>query len=586
MTIFAGIYRRTAGDTVPEAAKHEIRRHVSRSDHHLVAEHDIGRFYVASVDIGAYGHSGVSNEGSPGLCIVAGDPILRNGDARLYANRSLDVNHLRERLAAGDVSVLARSSGTYAGVDYDATAERLSIFTDKVGVRQVFVCLTVDYVIFATALRILEAISLVPKRLSLKGAIEEVELHWPTGRRTPYVDIEALGAAEVFTIDNEDIRRECYWQWPEDSAPKMSIDDHLRECHEAFMAAIRARVDTDGEVLSFLSGGLDSRTIVAGLRDCGCKVDAINFAPPSTQDRVFAAMFSDAIGSIFLQMPYSAEVFDKSRVELSIGNFLHQKIECGEISPDRPRCIWGGNGGSVALGHVYLTDRIVEKTVAGDFDGAIALYRHSRDGGLARRPLTESVHSKYREWPNRALTAELEKTVSSQPNRKFYHFLMNNDQRRSLQPVYEGVDLHGLEYLLPFFDSEFLVAISRAPLEQCLYHGFYNKWLECFDDAVTRTPWQSYPGHEPSKVQAVEKLGYQFDDSFSSDWHESRRKVRMSRAKEMLASEKFPSALLSKTVIRIAQLFCALGSERLGYAIDKGYQYYRYASVSSEIVRD
>ena len=586
MSIFAGIYCRNPDIDVPVDAVADIRANISRSDAFEVAEHDFGSFYVAFVDTGAIGSPGVSTDGTSGITVIAGDPILRDGDVRRNRDRFGDAGHIHECLDARSHGVLAGASGTFAGVYFNKAAGRFSLFTDKIGVRPVFVSVSDDFIVFATALRIMEEIALVPKRVSLKGLIEEVELHWSTARRTPYADIELLAPSEAVVAEGNEVRSETYWQWPAQDGSGMTIDDHLRECYAKFRSAIDVRLQGDEEVIAFLSGGLDSRSIVAGLGQFETTVDTVNFAPPGTQDRVFAEIFAQKIGSNHLQMPFSAEVIDKSRMDIAVGKVVRDGLAEQLISPDRPRCIWGGYGGSVGLGYVYMTTSTIEKVRRGDYVGAIELYRQNRNSELPRKPLRKSVFENYRDWPNRALAEELASTPSSETDRKFYLFLMNNDQRRSLHFHHEVMDLHGLEYLLPFFDSDFLAAVSRVPVEHCLYHGFYNDWLEYFDKAVTTSPWQAYPGHASSKVEGGDGLGYQFDESYSQDWHRLRRKVRLTQANEMLASGAFPQGLLSKPAIRMARLACLLGSDRLGYTIDKGYQYYRYASRSSEIVYD
>ena len=586
MSIFAGIYCRNPAIDVPVSAMAEIRANISRSAASEVVENHFGNFYVASVDTGAIGSPGVSTDGTSGITVIAGDPVLRDGDVRRNRDRFGDAGHIHQCLDTQSHAVLAEASGTFAGVYFNKAAGRFALFIDKIGVRQVFVSITNDFIVFATAQRIMEEISLVPKRLSLKGLIEEVELHWSLARRTPYSDIIRLAPAEIVNAFGPEVRIETYWQWPEHRAAGLTTEEHLQECYARFQSAIDTRLCGDQEVLAFLSGGLDSRTIVAGLRKQGKRVDTINYAPPKTQDRVFAETFAKNIGSTHIQMPYSSQVIVKDEVDLAVGKVICESIAKQQIALDRPKSVWAGFGGSFALGHIKMTTEIVEKIREGEFSDAIQAYRTNRNSELARKPLRESVFEDYRDWPNRALAEELAATQSHDPDRKFYFFLMNNEQRRCLHFHYEAMDLHGTEYLLPFFDSDFLVAVSSVPVEQCLYHGFYNQWLKYFDDAVTSSPWQAYAGHAPGKVQHGDGLGYQWDESYSQDWHRLRRKARLSHANEMLASECFPRDLLSKPTIRMARMACLLGSDRLGYTIDKGYEYYRYAARASEIVYD
>ncbi|MEO7455159.1 MAG: hypothetical protein ABIY52_02785, partial [Gemmatimonadaceae bacterium] len=64
---------------------------------------------------------------------------------------------------------------------------------------------------------------------------------------------------------------------------------------------------------------------------------------------------------------------------------------------------------------------------------------------------------------------------------------------------------------LPFLDSDFLAIIASVPLEQRLYHAFYNEWLAHFPSYVSATRWQAYPGHVPCPVPSDDTLVYQWD---------------------------------------------------------------------------
>jgi asparagine synthetase B (glutamine-hydrolysing) len=511
-----------------------------------------------------------------GFAAVVGDPVVKNGGTRRFSDRSGDVEYLRHALDDGAHNALADACGTFAGVHLHPDGQTLSLFVDKIGVRNLYVAVTPDAIVFATALRILEGMSVVPKRLDTASLIEQVALHSPMGRSTPYLGISLLGPAEVLICKDSSMVPKTYWHWS-DTAP-LPIEQQLDECHRSFLSAIESRLTPEKSSLAFLSGGLDSRVIVGGLRESGATVDTVNFAPPGTQDQVFARQFAERIGSRHREVPFD-QVANSEQIMVVVSDFLSSNAPSTQFRP--ARSIWSGNGGSVGVGHVYMSETIVEHMRAGRLEDAVAAYMADQGQSVTRRPLKGPVFAKYADSPRKALVAELEGIQARDPARAFYQFLMHNDQRRSLSAVYEDIDVHGLEFVLPFFDSDFLSAIYRIPIEQCIGHEFYNRWLHCFTEPVWNTPWQSYPGHVPCPIKAPDDLGYQFDEGFSRDWDRLIRERRLGRAKAMLVSRRFPTQLISKSVIRIAAVLCQMGSERLSYAIDKGYEYFRYAEKTS-----
>jgi asparagine synthetase B (glutamine-hydrolysing) len=572
MTIFAGIYATRPNAVLPDVAIEEIRKLVCRSPGHARYEFMSTTFFVAVVDMGAFRHRGIAKGQDGSFAAVVGDPVAKDSGRRRFSDRSGDVEYLRKTLNEGEHSALLDACGTFAGVHLHPNRQTLSLFVDKIGVRNLYVAVTPDLIIFATALRILQDMSIVPKRLDTASIIEQVAIHWPLGRKTSYRDIYLLGPAEIFVCNGSSNVSTTYWHWPNGATSPLST--RLEDYHHSFLSAIKARLTSGQPALACLTGGLDSRVVVGGLHELGVTTDTVNFSPPGTQDQFFARQFAVRIGSRHREVPFE-QIAKSEQTWVAISNYMSSGAASAAARPGRG--IWSGNGGSVGLGHVYMSETIVEHMRAGRAEDAIAAYMDEQGQGVTRRPLRRALFTQYVDSPRRALVAELEGIKADDPARAFYQFLMHNDQRRSLSEVYENIDLHGLEFVLPFFDSEFLTAVYRIPVEECIQHRFYNRWLRCFEEPVWNTPWQSYPGHVPCPIKAPPGLGYQFDRRFSPEWSRMIHERRLRRAKAMLASSRFPRDLISKPVIYLATVLCQMGSERLNYAIDKGYEYFRLA---------
>src|SRR5436189_143421 len=98
---------------------------------------------------------------------------------------------------AGLFCRLAGARGAFCAVHYHPDAGRLTLVTDKLGVRPLYYWIGDDHVIFATALRVLEGLAEVPKQMDLRAVTEAACFRFPLGDRTPYQDVYALHAAEI-----------------------------------------------------------------------------------------------------------------------------------------------------------------------------------------------------------------------------------------------------------------------------------------------------------------------------------------------------------------------------------------------------
>src|SRR5690606_21818976 len=143
-------------------------------------------------------------EGPPGVTAGAGHPFLGHATARD------DFAALAPELAAGRVEPLTRCRGQFALAHWSPDAARLVLATDFVGLRPLYVYVGGEWVAFATALRVLEAITGLPLEMDLLGTTEEICFGYPLGDRTPYTQIRRLRSGEAWIVDAAGIRRTSY----------------------------------------------------------------------------------------------------------------------------------------------------------------------------------------------------------------------------------------------------------------------------------------------------------------------------------------------------------------------------------------
>ncbi|MBA2445694.1 MAG: hypothetical protein H0V49_10230 [Nocardioidaceae bacterium] len=230
----------------------------------------------------------------------------------------------------------------------------------------------------------------------------------------------------------------------------------------------------------------------------------------------------------------------------------------------------------MGVGHVYVERDVVSALRAGDVDNAIRLYR--------RRLVPRLVKSKVSDVLTRLVTddirTELRDLRFDDPGRSFHMFLMLYEQRQDLLPHFENIDLHRLEFHLPFFDGDFVASILSVPLDLCLGHGFYTDWLRLFPPAVTEVPWQAYPGHRPCPLPIPAGLESQWSRAETRSEVEAGRRRLLRVADDVLRPGRFPDAILTRRLLRLARWMCRFRSRRGDDTIRSAEFYDRYWTVS------
>jgi asparagine synthase (glutamine-hydrolysing) len=572
MTLIAGIFSRHARPLVgAECAS--LRQAISRNPADRVEIFSDRRSYFAKVDIGAFHEPGSFTDADGALSLLAGEPLLGNRDCTTNSNRLADLTTIHEQVLKHNWSSLRDADGTFCLVHYHPQTGMLALVADKLGIRPLYFYLGEDMIVFASALRILEELSFVPKKMDLRGVTEVVGLGAPLSDRTPYSGIFLLKPAEIVQITNE-VTRSCYWRWDEIKTAADSESIRLTAVRDRFQSAITRRQKDDRATTAYLSGGLDSRSIVASLYQDDVRVRTVNFARPGTQDYYFGNNFAEKIGSIHQSIPKEKgdSVPDYS--------WLMARAQAGfdrsQGPLERPRLVWSGEGGSMLLGHIHLSESLIELMRANKIDRAIEEFLEQEQIDIPIKLFRPRIRERVRDVIREGIREELDQLHAADAGRNLYLFLVHNDQRRKLMAHFENLDLHRLEFHLPFFDAAFLESVVATPLDWCLRHKFYNKWLSLFPAAVTGVPWQVYPGHEPCPLPIEKELGYQWDEEFQATERVAQKRALLMRASKLLSASDFPHEILSRRNLRLAAWTHRAGWRDYEYVIGAAQTYYEY----------
>lgn len=568
MTLLAGAFVRGSTTPIDSDLVGQLTAAVSRNSADEPIVFRDHRCILVKVDIGA--HSAPAHRSDPdgSVSLMAGDPVLDSADEAQPPDRRQSLDRLHAAALRGAWEELEAAQGVFSSVHYDAAEGRLALVTDKLGIRPIYYWVGLETVVFASALRVLEALPFVPKRLDLRALIEARTLGVPLGSRTVFADISLLRAAEVVQIDELGVTQSQYWRWDgidESRAPESEL---IEEAYARFGAAMDRRLGTDSPVAAFLSGGLDSRVITAELRRRGLTVHTFNFARAGTQDQLFGNAFARRVGSVHHELPIIARG-SNAKYAFTMAEALNASTPSHPDFPVVPRCVWSGDGGSIGVGHVRVDSAVVSLLRREKQTDAVDLFLEQQHARIPRRLFRGAVARQLERATADGVHEELARIQARDPGRSFHLFLMLNDQRRHLADHFENIDLHRLEYHLPFFDSRFLELIVSVPLDRCIGHGFYSRWLACFPAVVREVPWQTYPGHEPCPLPVPPDLGYQWEKGVSTLTAAGvRKRSRLAGGRATLDAADFPDPVLRKGYLSFVYWVYRLGIRDYGYALD------------------
>ena len=571
MSILAGVVRRDPHAVIDDALCEALRRGISRNaSDERIEFRDEGAFFV-KVDVGAYDRPAHRLGAHGSFSMLAGEP-LPLGEGIDDERRDVQLRLLHERLDDGRIDVLRRTSGTFCAAYYDPRRAIAYLVADRLGLRPLYYAIDGGLVYFASAMRILESLSTLQKTMDVVSVVEMTGFGYPFGGGTPYAGITMLQACEIVTIGEEGVRSSRYFAWDSLRPSMLAEQEALHGTFDKFTSAVRRRLRGDKNVAAYLSGGLDSRLVDAALWSDGVRLHTFNFSLPGTQDQAFGAQFAARIGSDHHDVPAGADP-DWAGI---MRDAIATSSSVRDAPPEHPTLVWTGEGGSVGLGHVYISPRIVTLVRAGDMPGAVDVFLSEQKKNIQTRILHPRLARAIPGYLRSRLCSELDAIDYPDRLRALFIFLILNGPRRHLEGHYDSIDLHRLEFQMPFNDADFLEHVVALDIEPCLYHRFYVKWMSLFDPAVTEIPWQAYPGHVPSPALAGQDLPDQWVAELPEGQVARTRVDLMRRAREMLSDRNFPTVVLRRNHLRLMYGIWRANLANYGYAIKAALTYYHY----------
>jgi asparagine synthase (glutamine-hydrolysing) len=161
---------------------------------------------------------------------------------------------------------VGRLRGMFAIALWDARARRLLLARDRVGKKPLYYVHDDERLLFASELKALLGDPSVKRVVSVEALDDYLTFGAVPAPRTVYAGIHQLPPAHYLVWEAGRVRTVEYWDPAavRPAAPR-SESAHLEEFESIFAEAVRLRLISDVPLGAFLSGGVDSSAVVAGM---------------------------------------------------------------------------------------------------------------------------------------------------------------------------------------------------------------------------------------------------------------------------------------------------------------------------------
>lgn len=279
------------------------------------------------------------------------------------------------RFAERGIDFVEGLNGSFAGVVHDRDAERVQLFTDRLGTRPVHHARTDGGAVFSTDVQSLPRHPSVPRGFDVDALAEYFTLQRPFGLETPLEGIELLPPGSITTIDLGDgsLETSRYWEpryEPEDR-PRSYFVDRLATLVER---VVEERSSPDATYGLLLSGGSDSRLALAALSAADRTVRTYHLNEWENQEADVARRAAASVGAdyTFLRRDpdYHARVLEETAPITNFVGYFNQVHAAGfadHLRGEVDELVTGHYGDMLFEGNHFPT-RTVDLGGVGSFD--------------------------------------------------------------------------------------------------------------------------------------------------------------------------------------------------------------------------
>ncbi len=349
----------------------------------------------------------------------------------------------------------------------------------------------------------------------LAGAAQLFSLDDFLGERTLISGVSAFPQATVMIGNGNELSWQRYWNYryvPDDH--RASESELAEELGRRFLKAVQAQTKSAGRIGVTLSGGLDSRALVAAASRAGIPLQTFTWGKPDSYDRIFAAQVARLYGTEHHDCDYVCHNVQSRYAEgMRITEGLINYFDCHmlfhlHILKDRADLILNGYAGDLLLGGSYLRNAWMSQSPDEKLAGKLFAWRNTL---LPEALLADAIPGFSRLERQNLPSTLFREMISGRagglpPADAADSFFLENRVRRSTSM---GTVLmrETVESASCFFDYPFLDLITAVPYSLRYEHRIYREMLKASFPEALRVRWQRtlLPAYTPSAMDLPAK---------------------------------------------------------------------------------
>jgi asparagine synthase (glutamine-hydrolysing) len=318
----AGVVSATPEGNITEAlVRHMCNQIVHRGPDdegiYVVGGAGLGMRRLSIIDLSG-GHQPIFNEEHNAWIVFNGEvynfpdlrPELESRGHHFYTKTDTEVIiHLYEEMGADCVKKLR---GMFGLAIYDNVKRKLILARDRLGKKPLHYALHNGILYFGSEIKSILAVVPELAEVNAQALLEYLHFGYVPDPITAFIGIDKLPPGHLLEFENGKIRVRQYWDLPPyDTYFPETEEECLEELERRMFEATRIRLISDVPLGAFLSGGVDSSTVVAMMARASSgpiKTFSIGFARDEFNEAQYARIVAKKFGTDHHEMILEPDV--------------------------------------------------------------------------------------------------------------------------------------------------------------------------------------------------------------------------------------------------------------------------------------
>jgi len=379
-------------------------------------------------------------------------------------------------------------NGSFTILILDLNNKKLLIANDRYGLRPLYYARVEDRIYFAPEVKAILQDRGFNKIINSDAVAEFFTFGHLLGNKTFFKGIDVFPPASIFTYQNGEFEIKEYWdfKYEEDTNHNYSEDFYANELVKLFKQAVERRMKGNHKFGVLLSGGLDSRAVLAAIDKKHYPIHTITFTFPNSDDSYkIAKKVSEKRGTIHKQLELRKDFLIKyaeKGVYLTDGMINISHFHYISILDEIMKCanvIFNGVGGGT-LGGAHLNKN------GGDLIKVLNI--KNKEEVLKELFSEEFYNNEIKGLLFSSIERELEKPNNKFSGNRYEYFELRNRVRRAIGVAFNYLRSK-FEDKMPFYDNDLVDFIVKIPPKLRYNHRIYIRFLKKLAPDLAKIPY-------------------------------------------------------------------------------------------------